>query len=67
MSLDYLKEIHEGHEKWLIDDNFKGIPILTINSDHDFENNFNRQQNIMEDINTFLQSLKERRMNNLSF
>lgn len=40
ISLEYLKQLHESHEQWLMsnDERFNTVPVLVLNADETFEN-----------------------------
>ncbi len=58
VSLDYLKMIHQKHEKWLVDnheieDTLKKVPVLVLECNEDFENNVKMQEKHMKKISDF--------------
>jgi deoxycitidine kinase len=59
VSIDYLKKLHERHEKWLIQKEelyptLKNVPVLVLDCNHEFESSKARQQELINDIATFL-------------
>lgn len=59
VSLNYLKDLHNKHENWLvnrinIDDNISKLPVLILNCNQDFENNIDIQKQHMLKIASFM-------------
>ena len=39
ITLEYLRQLHEKHEKWMAENEKKGIKVIKINVEEDFEDN----------------------------
>ncbi len=62
VSLSYIKQLHDKHEKWLVNkdgiaDYLKDIPVLTLDCTIDFENNKQEQEKHMNNIVSFFTHL----------
>lgn len=62
VSLNYLKQLHDKHEKWLVKkegvaDYLKDVPVLSLDCNPDFEGNRQEQEKHVNDIVTFLYEL----------
>jgi len=56
--LKYLQQLHDKHEKWLIqkedvEDYIKNVPVLTLECDKEFEDDPAQQARLMGQINNF--------------
>ena len=63
--LNYLQEIHNRHEDWLIKkscDLFdKNIPILSLDCDEEFETNEQKQKEHLDKTNDFIKKLNNKK------
>ncbi len=59
VSVDYLEQLHEKHDKWLVHkqgvaDNIKDVPVLVLECNADFEYNKKEQEKHIEQIISFV-------------
>jgi deoxyguanosine kinase len=64
VSIDYLQQLHQKHENWLVHkkdiaDYILNIPVLTLNCDLDFENNQNRKKELLTTVDNFIANLQK--------
>ena len=57
IDLDYIKSVHNYHDNWLL--NEKNIPVLVLNVTEDFENNSDNFNNIITQLNNFVEENKK--------
>ena len=65
LPVEYLQQIHDRHEEWLVEDRRKeNLPILIIDTDEgnsiipDFEHNPLRAMQIVEQVRKFIEANK---------
>lgn len=61
--LEYLQELHNRHEDWLvhqkdIESYLENVPVLVLNCDQDFENNLQEQEQHMRKVAEFVTLIK---------
>lgn len=59
VSFEYLQQLHDKHEAWLINkhgvaDYIKDVPVLVLDCDNDFEHTKSEQENHLEKIINFI-------------
>ena len=59
--LKYLQDLHNKHEKWLLEK--KSTPVLILNGEEDFENDEIIFLKYLEKINSFYQSIQQKEKN----
>ncbi|CAD8182089.1 unnamed protein product [Paramecium pentaurelia] len=57
ISKEYLTQIHNRHEEWLLRETHKNTSILVLNGDKEFESDLNQQQKMFNSIDNFLKGL----------
>ncbi|CAD8193991.1 unnamed protein product [Paramecium pentaurelia] len=57
ISKDYLVQIHQRHEEWLINTQNQNQKVLILNGDKEFEGDLKQQQIMFEQINQFFSGL----------
>ncbi|CAD8079311.1 unnamed protein product [Paramecium primaurelia] len=57
ISKEYLTQIHNRHEEWLLRETHKNTSILVLNGDKEFESDPNQQQKMFNSIDNFLKGL----------
>jgi len=55
--LDYLYNLHNLHNEWMLHENEKGIPILVLDVSKNFYNDDKEKQKIISQIDTFVKIL----------
>lgn len=68
VSLEYLKMLHEKHENWLVkktgvDESVRGIPVLILQCNEDFEHNISEQIKHVQKIVDFFNIQSALKMN----
>lgn len=64
--LEYLNNLNEKHEKWLISNDNNNVPVLVLDGEEDFENDEMVFMKYLEKINSFYQNIKKYNLNTVN-
>ncbi len=67
LSLEYIKQIHDWHEKFLVDRaiefaNIRNVPVLVLDGNEEFESNTAKMSEFLEKIKIFMEDNKPKNL-----